>query len=98
MNQVIRTPAAIGKVKTRADTSSGLSLRTALLLDKYPQSLEGRSQVRRVQPFLTDAHEAKRKTFANWICNNFRKERTMRILEKHFNVDRVYNLQNDRIW
>ena len=39
--------------------------------------------------------------FANWIRTNFRKENTMNILfseEKMFDIDGVYNSQNDRIW
>ncbi len=37
----------------------------------------------------------------NWVDNNFRKEDTMRILfsdEKLFDVDGIYNSQNERIW
>ena len=66
-HQVVRTPGAIGKVKARTDASGSLSSRTASLLDKHPQNLKGRSQVRRVQPFPADAHEAERKAFVNWI-------------------------------
>lgn len=54
-----------------------------------------------VQPLLTDAHKAKRKRFANWIRTNFRKEQTLKILfsdEKYFDIDGVYNVQNDRVW
>ena len=39
--------------------------------------------------------------FANWIRTNFRKENTTNILfldEKMFDIDGVYNSQNDRIW
>ncbi|CAF3966827.1 unnamed protein product [Rotaria sp. Silwood1] len=39
--------------------------------------------------------------FANWIRHNFRKEETMRILfsdEKMFDLDGMYNSQNDIIW
>ena len=41
------------------------------------------------------------KTFANSVRTNFRKEDNMRILfsdEKFFNIDDVYNSQNDRVW
>ena len=50
---------------------------------------------------LTDEHEAERLKFTNWIRINFRKEDTMKILfsdEKLFDIDRIYNSQNDRIW
>ena len=39
--------------------------------------------------------------FANWLRHNFRKEDTLRILfsdEKMFDLDGMYNAQNDRIW
>ena len=39
--------------------------------------------------------------FANWLRHNFRKEDTLRILffnEKIFDLDSMYNAQNDRIW
>ena len=53
------------------------------------------------EPLLTDEHKEKRMRFANWIRTNFRKENTMNILfsdEKVFDIDGVYNSQNDRIW
>ena len=54
-----------------------------------------------VQPSLTDHHKDSRKRFANWMRTNFRKEDTMKILfsdEKMFDIDGVYNSQNERIW
>ena len=39
--------------------------------------------------------------FANWLRHNFRKEHTLRTLffdEKMFDLDGMYNAQNDRIW
>ena len=53
------------------------------------------------KPLLTSVHKAKRLKFANWIRTDFRKEDTMRILfsdEKLFDIDGIYNSQNDRIW
>ena len=53
------------------------------------------------EPLLTDEHKAKRIKFANWIRTHFRKEDTMKFLfsdEKMFDIDGVYNSQNDRIW
>ena len=50
---------------------------------------------------LTDEHKAKRLKFANWLRTNFRKEDTMKILfsgEKLFDIDKIYNSQNDRTW
>ena len=54
-----------------------------------------------IEPSLSDDQKIKRKRFANWVRNNFRKEETMRILssdEKFFDIDGVYNSQNDRVW
>ena len=53
------------------------------------------------EPSLTDEHKQKRIHFADWVRKNFRKEDTMRILfsdEKMFDIDGIYNSQNDRIW
>ena len=52
------------------------------------------------EPMLTCEHKAKRLKFANWVRTNFRKEDTMKILfsdEKLFDIDEIYNSQNDRI-
>ncbi|CAF1350541.1 unnamed protein product [Rotaria magnacalcarata] len=54
-----------------------------------------------VEPLLSDDQKIKRKKFANWIRTHFRKEETMRILfseEKFFDIDGIYNSQNDRVW
>jgi len=56
---------------------------------------------KRIEPLLTDTHKAKRIMFANWIRHNFRKEQTMKIIfsdEKMFDLNGMYNAQNDRIW
>ena len=53
------------------------------------------------EPMLTDENKAKRLKFSNWLRTNFRKEDMMKILfsdEKLFDIDRIYNSQNDRIW
>ena len=50
---------------------------------------------------LSDDQRVKRKKFANWVGTNFRKEDTMETLfsdEKYFDIDGVYNSQNDRVW
>lgn len=54
-----------------------------------------------VEPMLSNEHKEKRVKFANWVRQKYRKEETMRILfsdEKMFDIDGVYNAQNDRIW
>ena len=53
------------------------------------------------EPMLTDEHKAKSLKFANSLRTNFRKEDTMKILfseEELFDIDGIYNSQNDRIW
>jgi len=55
----------------------------------------------RIEPKLTEEHKNKRKKFVNWVRHNFRKEDTRRILfsdEKIFDLDGMYNSQNQRIW
>ena len=81
--RTVRTPEAIKNVKLRADTKGRVSVR------KLARELHiSRTSIRRtlkedlkycaykkiVQPFLSDAHKAERKAFANWIRTNFRKE------------------------
>ena len=54
-----------------------------------------------IEPLLSDDQKNKRQKFANWFRTNFRKEDTTRILfsdEKFFDIDGVYNSQNDRVW
>ena len=54
-----------------------------------------------IESLLSNDQKIKRKKFANWVRTNFRKEDTMRILfsdGKFFNIDGVYNSQNDRVW
>ena len=49
---------------------------------------------------LTDEHKAKKLKFSNWVRTNFLQD-MMKILfsdEKLFDIDRIYNSQNDRIW
>jgi hypothetical protein len=63
--------------------------------------LELRAYTMHKEPLLTDEHKEKTMKFANWIRTNFRKENTMNILfsdQKMFEIDGVYNSQNDRIW
>ncbi len=53
-----------------------------------------------IEPLLSDDQKLKRKQFVNWVRTNFRKEDTLKILfsdEKMFDIDGVYNTQNDRV-
>ena len=50
---------------------------------------------------LSDDQKIKWKKFGNCARTNFRKEDTMRILfsdEKFFDLDGIYNSQNDLMW
>ena len=65
------------------------------------QDLEYRSYKKRVQSALTYFEKSTRMKFANWVRHNFRKEDTLRILfsnGKTFDLDGMYNAENDRIW
>ncbi|CAM4779555.1 unnamed protein product [Rotaria magnacalcarata] len=55
----------------------------------------------RIEPKLTEEYKNKRKKIVNCVGHNFRKEDTMRILfsdEKIFDLDGMYDSQNQRIW
>ncbi|CAM4746049.1 unnamed protein product [Rotaria magnacalcarata] len=108
--KTIRTKAAIQKVKHRLNKRKSVSSRKLVRELSISRTSVRRIlkddlglHAYKVQnePMLTDEHKEKRIQFANWIRNNFRKEDTMRILfsdEKMFDIDGVYNSQNDRIW
>ena len=53
------------------------------------------------EPALTDEQKENRKKFAHWVKSNFKKNDLSRWLfsdENFFDIDGVYNSQNDRIW
>ncbi|CAF5072708.1 unnamed protein product, partial [Rotaria magnacalcarata] len=108
--RTIRTSANIQKVKHRLErrrTVSSRKLSRELGISRtsvrrvLKNDLELHAYKVQNEPMLTDEHKEKRIQFANWIRTNFRKEDTMKILfsdEKMFDIDGVYNSQNDRIW
>ena len=54
-----------------------------------------------IELLLANEHKEKRMNFVNRIQTSFQEENTMRILfsdEKMFDIDGIYNSQNDRIW
>ncbi|CAF3811241.1 unnamed protein product [Rotaria magnacalcarata] len=54
-----------------------------------------------IEPLLSDDQKLKQKQFVNWVPANFRKEDTLKILfsdETMFDIDGVYNTQNDLVW
>lgn len=108
--RTIRTKANIRKVKNRLKREKPLSTRKLALelgisrgsvqrLLKDDLQLQAYKVLN--EPLITDEHKAKRLKFVNWVRTNFRKEDTMKIVfsdEKMFDIDGVYNSQNDRIW
>ncbi|CAM2721683.1 unnamed protein product [Rotaria socialis] len=108
--RTIRTKAAIRKIKNRVERRRSVSSRKIArelgisrtsIRRILKNDLELQAYKIQKEPLLTDEHKEKRIKFANWIRTNFRKEDTMNILfsdEKMFDIDGVYNSQNDRIW
>ena len=108
--RTIRTKATIRKVKRRRErrrsvTSRKLARELGISRTSVRRILKNDLGLHAYkiqnEPMLTDEHKVKRIQFANWIRTNFRKEDTMKILfsdEKMFDIDGVYNSQNDRIW
>ena len=96
--KLINNTGAISLSKPPGGTRT---IRTKGTIQKVKDDLHLKPYKKIVEPFITDEQKAKRVRFANWIRNNFRKEDTMRILfsdEKMFDIDGVYNAQNERVW
>jgi transposase len=108
--RIIRTKGMIQKVKNRMKRKRRVSIRklaselnisNGSVIRILKQDLGYHSYKKRVEPALTDLQKSKRMKFANWVRHNFRKEDTLKILfsdEKMFDLDGIYNAQNDRVW
>ena len=108
--RIVRTKGTITKVKNRLQQNKPISTRklpkefniSRRSIQRILRNDLGLFAYKKIrEPKLTDEHKDKRKKFANWIRTNFRKEETMKILfsdEKLFDIDGVYNSQNDRVW
>ena len=104
--RTVRTAANIRKMKHRHDFSCRKIARDLKISCTSAQrilkdDLKLKSYRIKVQPKISEDQKAKRLKFANWIRTNFRKEDTLRFLfsdEKMFDIDGVYNSQNERIW
>ena len=108
--RTIRTKESLQKVKNRLNrkkkvTSRKLAVELNISRTSVrrilKEDLHLRSYKKIVEPLLTDEHKEKRKKFSNWERTHFRKEDTMKILfsdEKLFDIDGIYNSQNNRIW
>ena len=108
-SRTVRTEQAIKKVERKRRKGKVSSRKLAL---EFGMSRTSARRILRddlgcrpykctIEPALTDEHKEKRKKFANWIRTNFQKQETLKILfsdEKMFDIDGVYNTQNDRIW
>ena len=106
----VHTKAAIQKIKRKSKSGKRISCRKLVLeMDMSFSSaykilrkdLKMKPYKKPVELLLKDEHKAQRKKFANWARNKFRKEDKMRIIftdEKMFDLDGIYNSQNDRIW
>ena len=108
--RTVRTAANIRKVKHRHDRLQVFSCRKTardLRISRtsaeriLKNDLKLKSYRIKVQKKISDDQKAKRLKFTNWIRTNFRKEDTLRFLfydEKMFDIDGVYNSQNERVW
>jgi transposase len=108
--RTIRTKGTIQKIKYRLErrkrvSSQKLSRELGISRTSVQRILKNDLALQayklQKEPLLTDEHKEKRIQFANWIRTNFRKGETMKIIfsdEKMFDIDGVYNSQNDRIW
>jgi AraC-like DNA-binding protein len=108
--RTVRSAAAIQKVKNRVKQKKPFSARK-LARDFHMSDRSVRRILKDdlhirpykvvIEPRLTGVHKAKRLAFANWVRHTFGKEETLRILfsdEKLFDIDGIYNSQNDRVW
>ena len=107
--RTVRTAANKEKVKRRHDRLQIFSYRKIardLRISRTStqrilrDDLKLKSYRIKAQPKTSKEQKAKRLKLANWIRTNFRKEDALRFLfsdEKMFDIDGVYNSQNERI-
>ncbi|CAF0941470.1 unnamed protein product [Didymodactylos carnosus] len=105
-----RTKANIQKVKQRLNRKKGASTRKlGKELDMSHMSAHrilhndlGCFPYKKIrEPAITDIQKGKWVKFANWMLNNFKKDETKNWLfsdEKIFDLNGMYNAQNDRVW
>ncbi|CAF2094995.1 unnamed protein product, partial [Rotaria magnacalcarata] len=108
-SRTTRTKAMIQKIKNRLRRKRRVSSRKLTQeLDISRTSVRRvlrndlglRAYKKRIVPMIRDAENLKRKKFANWLRTNYKKEETLKVLfsdEKMFDIDGVYNAQNDRV-
>jgi hypothetical protein len=105
-----RTKGNIRKVKQRLNRKSRASIRklgqelniSNMSVHPILRNDLGRFTYKKIQePAITDLQKEERVKFANWLFNNFKKNEINNWLfsdEKIFDLDGMYNFQNDRIW
>ena len=108
--RTVHTKAAIQKIKRKSKSSKRIFWRKLVFeMDMSFSSayrilrkdLKMKPYKKAVEPLLKNEHKVQRKKFGNWARKKFRKADTMRILfsdEKMFDLDGIYNSENDRIW
>ena len=109
-SRTVRTRAAIVKVKKRLNQKKRVSIRKlAKEMNISRRSIQRilredlgcKPYKKTKQPKLTNLQKNKRVKFANWVLNNYSKDDTKKCLftdEKYFDLDGIYNSQNDRVW
>ena len=109
-HRTVLTKAAIQKIKRKSKGGKRISCRKlALEMDMFfsnayrilRKDLKMKPYKITVEPLLKDEHKAEQKKFSTWERKKFQKEDTVRIVfshEKMFDLDGIYNSENDRIW
>ena len=107
--RVSRASKVIQKVTSKLNQKKKVSVRSlpeiggilkSSMHQMFKEDLKLRAYQKATEPKLTDEHNHKKKRFANWVNNNFRRQGTIRILfsdVKMFGIDGIENSQNDRI-
>ena len=108
--RTVRTKAAIQKIKRKSKGGNRISCRKLAL--EMDMSFSSAYRILRkdlkmkpykkktVEPLLKNEHKAKQKKFTSWARKKLQREDTVRILfsdEKMFDLDGIYDSENDRI-
>ncbi|CAF4597826.1 unnamed protein product, partial [Didymodactylos carnosus] len=89
------------KKKSARKLAKSLNVSKTIIRRVIRDDLGLKSYVKCVAPKLTDTQKQKRFSFEIWARKNVRKSLARKILfsdEKRFDIDGVYNRQNDRIY
>ena len=109
-SRVLRTKALIQKVKQHLSTMKIACTRILAKEMKVSHTTMGqmikedpglKPSIKRISPRFAEQHKIKRNSFGFWVRINTRKSMMEKILfadEKYFDIDDIYNRQNDRIY